>query len=154
MHKNAKYMLQTAAAGDYYFTEAKKYKRNKNYVWLLARFDNSKQTQRIIDLAAQLPNSFTLVVAGFCWSVRFYLKIHCNFWQQAQCHISGSLNKSTNQQFLSWNRCSLYPQTEKVYPWPSLRLLFHVDFITSDVAGCKELAKEFEREAEKRRLHS
>ena len=56
-------MLQTAGLTTG-FTEAKKYKEIKSTFGYLARFDNSKQTQ-IIDLAAQLPNSFTLVVAGF-----------------------------------------------------------------------------------------
>ena len=146
-----KYMLQTAAPGDYWFHRGKKYKRNKKITFgYLARFDNSKQTQRIIDLAAQLPNSFTLVVAGFNAGARdFTSKFIAISDNKPNVIFLGSLEqKAQISNFFHEIDVLLYPTNREGLPMTLVEAAFHhVDFITSDVAGCKELAKEFEREA-------
>lgn len=132
------------------FTEAKKYKRNKKITFgYLARFDNSKQTQRIIDLAAQLPNSFTLMVAGFDAGAKdFTSKFITISDNKPNVIFLGALEQKVQiSNFFHKIDVLLYPTNREGLPMTLVEAAFHhVDFITSNVAGCKEIAKEFERE--------
>ena len=128
-----------------------KHRRNNNDIVFgyIARFDKSKRSQSIVDIAAQLPINYKLHVAGVdIKGDQYSEQFRAIAKKKPNVQYFGYLNsKRKLSNFYNSVDTILYPTSREGLPMTLLEAAIHkTDFIASDVAGCRELATEFGRE--------